>query len=55
MSAEPLPPAFLYEHEGAILSVPEGMAPRDIILALRELERLALEDYMRRTADCGGS
>lgn len=54
-----LPPdtktAYAFMHEGVILSVPALMQPRDIIKALKELERIALEDYLRRTADCGGT
>lgn len=44
-----------FMQEGVILSVPATMQPRDIIKALKELERMALESYLKRTADCGGT
>lgn len=47
--------AYAFMHNGVILSVPAVMQPRDIIKAIKELERIALEDYLRRTADCGGT
>lgn len=47
--------SYAFMHEGVILSVPAIMQPRDLIKAIKELERMALEDYLRRTADCGGT
>lgn len=48
-------PHHAFMHSGAILSIPATMHPRELILALRELERLAIEDYLRRTSDGGGT
>jgi hypothetical protein len=48
-------PAFLYQCRGVVLSVPEALQPFDIIRAVQELQRMALEDYLRRTADGGGT
>ncbi len=48
-------PAYTYQRDGLILSVPIDTSPRELILALRELERLAIEDYLRRTSDGGGT
>lgn len=47
--------AQIYARDGVILSVSMYVEPRELILALRELERLAIEDYLRRTADGGGT
>lgn len=56
MSEHPQQPAdYAYFHAGVILCIPADIQPRDIIKALKELERMALEDYLRRTADCGGT
>lgn len=49
------PADYAYFHAGVILCIPADIQPRDIIKALKELERMALEDYLRRTADCGGT
>jgi hypothetical protein len=47
--------AYIYARDGVILSVSMYVEPRELILALRELEHLAIEDYLRRTADGGGT
>lgn len=52
---QPLAADYAYFHAGVILCIPADIQPRDIIKALKELERMALEDYLRRTADCGGT
>ncbi len=48
-------PHIAHMRNGVILSVPVTLPPRELILALRELERLAIEDYLKRTADGGGT
>lgn len=49
------PAVYAYQCSGYVLAVPEDSHPRDLILALRELEKMAIEDYLRRTADGGGT
>ena len=51
----PLEPHHAHLYNGVILSVPCSMLPRDIIIAIKELERMALEHYVREHADQGGT
>lgn len=45
--------SLAFSKDGVILSFPAGMDMRDLIKLIAELEKMALEDYVRRTVDQG--